>query len=505
MQPQAAVVTRSEVLWLVALLCVAAALRFYKLESSLWYDEIDTLVNYVRAPFADLVTNYPSLNHHVLFSLQAKLSTLVFGESAWSLRLPAAILGIASIWVAWLVAREVVSRNEALFVAALLAVSYHHVWFSQNARGYTGLLFFAVLATYFLLRGLRKPSLSVWIAYGLAMAAAMYTHLSAAFFFAGHGLVYLWYFARRRLGRGMPGGDEAICGFGPFVGFAVGGAVTLLLLAPLIPDMIETFTGVSGVGEDGREAVPEWKNPLWTAAEIARSLTALGPLMAVGLPVALGLMMIGAWDVFTRRPVAAALFVAHIPLTIAILLALAFRIWPRYFFIDAAFALIFLVRGAFVFASFAARELNRRKLLRIEENSAALLACAAMTAASLVLLPRNYAMPKQDFQGAVEYVEASRAPEDAVASIGLAHLPFGLYYAPRWAQPDTLEELQALRTERGRLWVVTAFGAHTRNMHPDIMDSLSSDFEEVREFPGTLGDGYVHVYRSRRPEGAANP
>jgi hypothetical protein len=499
---------RSEMLWLLAILAVATALRFYKLESSLWYDEIDTLVNYVRPPFGELMTSYPSLNHHVMFSLEAKLSTLIFGESAWSLRLPAALLGLASIWAAWLVAREVVTRNEALFVAALLAVSYHHVWFSQNARGYTGLLFFGLLATYFLVRGLRKPTRGVWAAYGLAMAAAMYTHLSAAFFFAGHGLVWLWFFARARLRKSpapIKGGDDAIGGFGPFIGFAAGGLLTLLMLAPLIPDMFETFTTVSGVGDDGRESVPEWRNPLWTVAEIGRSLVALGPLMAMGLPTALILIAIGVWDLFKSRPAVAALFVAHIPLTVLVLFVLSFRIWPRYFFIDAAFTLIFLVRGAYVLAGVAARELRRRKLLRIEDEAAALLMCAAMTVASLVLLPRNYAIPKQDFLGAAQYVEAARAPGDAAASVGLARLPFSLYYAPHWARAEAREDLERLVPADGRLWVVTAYSAHTRNMYPDIVDYLASDFDEVREFPGTLGDGYVHVYRSRTPEAERDP
>jgi hypothetical protein len=131
--------------------------------------------------------------------------------------------------------------------------------------------------------------------------------------------------------------------------------------------------------------------------------------------------------------------------------------------------------------------------------------CAAMTVASLVLLPRNYTIPKQDFLGAAQYVEAARAPGDAAASVGLARLPFGLYYAPQWARAESKEDLQRLVPADGRLWVVTAYSAHTRNMYPDIVDYLASDFDEVREFPGTLGDGYVHVYRSRTSEAEQGP
>ena len=46
------------------------------------------------------------------------------------------------------------SRLEAAGAALILTVSYHHIWFSQNARGYTAVLFFVVLSTYALLRWL---------------------------------------------------------------------------------------------------------------------------------------------------------------------------------------------------------------------------------------------------------------------------------------------------------------------------------------------------------------
>lgn len=489
-------IRRSEILWLLLILTIAAILRAYKLNAGLWYDEIDTLVSFVRAPFDALVTQYPSLNHHVLFSLEAKLSTLIFGESPWALRLPAAIMGIASIAAAWLLARRLLSRTESLFVALLLAVSYHHIWFSQNARGYTGVLFWAVLAAYFFLEGARKPTVAVWAGYGAAIAAAMYTHLSAAFYFAGHGLVFAFLFLRARL-HPARGADAAASGGWPAFGFAVGGVLTLALLAPLIPDMIHTFTGVSGAGESGRESVAEWKSPLWTAAEIARSLIALGPLMAVGLPAALFLMAIGAWDIARRRPLAAALFIAHIPLTVALLLAFSFRIWPRYFFVDAAFLLIFLVRGGDVFARLAARELAKRASVRLDPSAAALGLFFAMAGASLFLVPKNYIHPKQDFAGAAAYVEAERAPGDAVASIGLARYAFTKYYAPHWAAPETKPELEALLPASGRLWVVYAYSAHTNNTLPEMMSYLHTDFELARKFPGTLGDGYIFVYRSK--------
>jgi Dolichyl-phosphate-mannose-protein mannosyltransferase len=100
-----------------AILAGAAALRFHALDTGLWHDEI-----------------------LILYTVLARLSLGLFGDGCWVLRLPAAVFGIASVGALYGLAREVTDRGEALLTAALLAFSYHHVWFSQNARGYTGLL-----------------------------------------------------------------------------------------------------------------------------------------------------------------------------------------------------------------------------------------------------------------------------------------------------------------------------------------------------------------------------
>ena len=159
-----------------AMLLVALALRLYGLNSGLWYDEILTSINYARMPFGEIIATYDSQNQHFFFSLLSRASTLIFGESAWALRLPAVVFGVASIWALYLLGREVGSETEALLSAALLTFSYHHVWFSQNARGYTGLLFWAILSSWYFLRGLREGRSRLWVLYAGAAALGIYTH-----------------------------------------------------------------------------------------------------------------------------------------------------------------------------------------------------------------------------------------------------------------------------------------------------------------------------------------
>ena len=147
---------------LALILALALGLRLFKADASLWYDEIFTVVNYVRLPTAQLVGVFDSLNNHMFYSLLAQLSVGILGENPLALRLPAILFGVGSIFVQWRIARRMMGAPGALIVALLLALSYHHVWFSQNARGYTGLLFFCSAATLAFVKGLEKPGWRIW-------------------------------------------------------------------------------------------------------------------------------------------------------------------------------------------------------------------------------------------------------------------------------------------------------------------------------------------------------
>ncbi len=91
----------------------------------------------------------------------------------------------------YILAVEFLPRVEAWAATAVLATSYHHVWFSQNARGFTLMGFLTLLATYFLLRAGRTGARRDYAIYALACAAGIYTHLTMAFVVAGHVVVLL--------------------------------------------------------------------------------------------------------------------------------------------------------------------------------------------------------------------------------------------------------------------------------------------------------------------------
>ena len=139
---------------------VGLALRVMGSSSELWYDEIFSLVVSTRPPLIELLTTYYGDIQHPLYSVLGHASIAVLGETAATVRLPAILFGVASIPLLFLLGRSVATTHEALLSAALLTFSYHHVWFSQNARGYTALLFWTLLCTLLYYRGLEVEALA---------------------------------------------------------------------------------------------------------------------------------------------------------------------------------------------------------------------------------------------------------------------------------------------------------------------------------------------------------
>lgn len=475
--------------WIAAILLLGLALRLPGLNSGLWFDEVDTLTSYIRLPFGALLGTYDSLNNHMFFSLQAKLSVTLFGEHPWAIRLPAMLLGLASIWALWRLGRLVAGEVPARLAALMMALSYHHVWFSQNARGYTGLLFFGLLATIFLVRGTADPRWRVWLAYGLCLAVSMYTHLSAAFLFFAHGLAY-GLVLLVHLPRITP---RAV--LMPLGGVAFGLMLTVVLYASLLGDMMDTFGAVQAGPADARDAasIAQWANPMWMLSEMAAVFGPFGPLGALILPVTLLVMVWGSVLLARNSPVLALILPVHLITTTALLVLLGFRVWPRYFLIDIGMICLVLIVGAIGIGHWLATRLGQEGRAR----QAGLVLAGLGIAASLVLLPRNYTAPKQDYPGAAAYVEATRAPDAPVIALGLGRMPFERLYAPDWAFAERAEDLAALPIDPARAWIVYTFaGVVERRLEP-VFAQLALTHEKARFFPGTLAGGGIVVLRPK--------
>lgn len=472
---QAAGARRSTPIALGLILIAAAALRFYRLDSGLWHDEILTYVSYVRLPFGQMISTYVDQNQHFLFSILARLSFDLFGESAWALRLPAVLFGIGSIAALYLFGRTVASEREALFSAALLTVSYHHVWFSQNARGYTGLLFWTLLSSWLLVRGCRGEQARAWPLYAVTVALGVYTHLTMAFVVAAQFMVYATMILTRRQQMG------AHPWAGLFLGFGLAGLLAFQLHALVLP---QVFSAVHGE----ESTIHAWKHPLWTLLEFVKAVKIGFAGGAAGAAAAL-VLVLGMASFARTDPIVNYLFILPAALCAAIIIGLGHHLWPRFFFFAFGFAALIAVRGTMRLGDALARA------LRVPAERSAILGtvlCAGLLLSSALSLPRAYG-PKQDYLGARSFVEASRRSGDSVVTVGLVSYAYKNFYQTRWEAVEDLEELNAVRSRAKRTWLLYTFPPHIQSVYPGIMGAIEKDFKVVKAFPGTLGNGTIFV------------
>ncbi|HZQ09192.1 MAG TPA: glycosyltransferase family 39 protein [Anaerolineae bacterium] len=468
------------------ILVAALGLRLYALDAGLWLDEILTYVQYARMPFLQIISTYPDQNQHFLYSLMAHASFLLFGESNWALRLPAVLFGVASIGAMYLFAREVTNRREALLASALLAFSYQHIWFSQNARGYSGVLFWTLLASYFFLRALddrnAKHATRLWVLYAASCALGVYTHLTMIFVIAAQFLIYLAVLVIRRREPSRERWRNFILAFGLTALF------TLLLHAPALPQIL---TG-KGLGEVS--TIPEWTQPLWTVLELVRGLQ-IGFTSGVVALAAVVVFGAGAVSLLRTRPIVLALFILPCVLCAALIGGLGHHLWPRFFYFALGVGALIVIHGAMVIGTTAANLLKHSPSQGILVGTALCVALILFSATSI----RFVYAPKQDYLGARAFIEQNQESGDAVVTVGLVSYAYQQLYKTGWTEVKSVSELNAIREHAKRTWLLYTFPPEVESVTPDIAASLPRDFKPVTQFYGSVGDGTIFVYRADNP------
>jgi mannosyltransferase len=459
------------------LLALGLAFRLYHLGRGLWFDEIETLVEYVRSPLGRILSDYHSSNQHPLYSVLARLSVDLLGESGAALRLPAALLGTASLWAYYQLATRLTDRREALLGTALLTVSYHHVWFSQNARGYSGLLLLTLLATTGFLRLLREPRAG-WGAiasYGICSALAVYVHPTAVLLSVSHAIVFagVAWTARRAGSR---------WNWRPGAGILLAAGFTLILYAPLLSQVLATL---SGAQPQAAETV--WRSPLWMLRETARGLAAGLPGGWLAILAGSLVLMAGIASFWKQSPAVSGLLLLPGLLTAATLLAGHQNMWPRFFFFSAGFAVLLAIRGGFVLCRLVLRERGA-----VLATGGAILAIVA----SAFTVPRAW-RPKQDFLGAEHFVDQARSAEDAVVTVDLTEYPYRRWLRRDWAVVDGVADLEAVEGPHRRTWLLYTFPIRLAAVQPGIWQRIADRYDTSAVFPGTVGGGAVVVMVSR--------
>ncbi|MHC4596401.1 MAG: hypothetical protein ACYS19_15850, partial [Planctomycetota bacterium] len=361
----------------------------------------------------------------------------------------------------------------------------------QNARGYTGVLFFAILSTWLWVEALPQKRWGLWLGYIAAVVLGAWVHLTMVFVAASHGLTYLvlLMFGRRdRSSRKSLGQVVLGSWWMPLAAGALCVTLTLQLYALSLPDFLR-----SGFREVSLES--EWTQVWWLIRETIRGLhIGYASWFAV---VAMIVVLITGWLSIFRRNWTVGLSIVVAPVVVCGLMILkGHNLWPRLVFFCAGFAILVVVHSVNLIARWFCRIIMPSCGPRAELWWA-LGALGLILGTSTAMVPRNYRLPKQNYTGARDYVEQRLGPSETAVAIGLAGKVFESYYAPEWKCVKTGEELEAVICSYQQVWLVYTMPIHVRAYHPDIWAVIQREFGNAEVFPGTLAGGEVFVCKTR--------
>jgi 4-amino-4-deoxy-L-arabinose transferase-like glycosyltransferase len=231
---------------LLSVTIIGLLLRFYNLGyNSLWLDEASTYT------FASLslpgiweATTGGEFNPPLFYWAEHIL--LAFGNNEFVLRFIPALLGVLTIPIVYLIGKEFVDRNVGIIAAAAVAFSPFLIFYSQEARAYSMMLFFVALAMLFCLKSLKTNSLPDWALFGVFSALAFWSHFYAVVLIGALVLYALYEL--------IPKFRAEISSIKPII---AGGVVFGILSLPLILVTIQLFAkrtasaptfGIQGIG-----------------------------------------------------------------------------------------------------------------------------------------------------------------------------------------------------------------------------------------------------------------
>ncbi len=452
--------------FLIAIVVLGAVLRFYRLGfQSLWIDEVLTIHAAgfgERLSFPEVFWNIQGPLHSTLVHAIGSLTT-----SEFALRLPSAILGTATIPVVYLLGRDLADRRTGLVAALLVAVSPFAVWYSQELRNYSFLMFFSALSTLLVFRLVERKGTG-WILYVAAVVLGVLSNFAAGFLAIAHHL-----FAAGRVLR-----DRRLA-----ARWALAWVAVLVLLIPAIMGLVR-WTSIDNVGErvvlpaaaEEQEllrgettftpaAVPYAFFALSYGSTFGPSLRELhvasparafrkhAPLVAPAALAYAVACLLGLWRFRrSRRELVLILSVLVVPVAGASLLALAnikpFN--PRY--VSVSLPVLLVVAGAGI-----------GSLRRVP----AALLCGLIAVFCMVSLGNYYFRGdyrREDVRGVVRYLEARERPGDMILApvvgdvlefyFGGAADRFIIYPGQAGSDAEVASRIEAAVPGHDRLWFV---------------------------------------------------
>lgn len=469
----------------ICFVVLGTALRLlqYTAGGGQWLDEIAVSRNILERSLWELLTQPLAYDQSAPrgFLLVQKLAVTLLGPSDAALRLFPFVSSVVSLLVFWRLCERVLIGVGTTVAVALMATAGPLVVYSGQVKQYStdvavAMILF-VVSLDLLERG-TSPHRTLWAA--LAGGLGVWFSQPAVLLLGALGLVLLLRRGREADGRGQLFGLLAVWG----VSAALATLAGLASVTPATKVYLHLFWARSFPPPSIQEALAS----LWPLSSLARLLGS-GGQASLNYPLVwlyVGLVFVGWWDLWRRRPAAAALLVT--PVILGVIAAIT----RQYPFGDRV--LLYLLPVFLLGIADAAEWLHNAAAPRLGVWAA--LPAVALTAGGLLpmaKMPPPYSV--EDVRPALAYLAKKRQPGDRIYVYYGAVVGF-TYYADRHGlQPADytvggchrgdsrryLEELDTLRGER-RVWYVLthAIGYNEREDIGGYLNAIAVERPEER-------------------------
>ncbi len=414
----------------LAVTCLAV-LSYRQLFRGFGFDEIATVQSVVESPsWLDVFGRAVVFNNHIPFSALSRLCRLLLGTTEQVYRLPAFVLGLASVPTVWWMGRVWFDCTTARGAAILLATAPLMVQYTASARGYTGVLLFGMASTVLFLSACRSGSRWKVPAYIVCSAVAIWFHLYGAFVVVAHAGYLLWAALWKR-------GLERRRFRAMLIALPASALLAGVLYLPVMARLIVE------AGRRGRS--PFQADFPWVVA-----LELSGGLWLVVAPVAWGL-----WTLKRAHPGTATLAVALlVPAIVVPWVMRPFDLYPRFF--------VFLLPIWLQLAAFSLLGGDRRGTVRRRRIGSALVLLIA-----LIWGIRSWSGPEEEgFRSASMQITREASANTVLVGVGSGAELTSYYLGRPLAIAGTVDELEALVEHSSTAMVLHRRGTVDIRPHP---------------------------------------
>lgn len=461
-------------------------LRLISLDARpVWYDEAFAVLyseKSFQAMWSGTVTQVGGVAadvHPLFFYSILHLWMNTVGESALAVRYLPLFFGVATVALIYRLASALFDGRVALFAALLLAFSPFHIAYSQEARMYAQLGFFAVLTTLSYVEFVKSEATNWWLLFILGAAATLYSHNLGVFFLSVLGFWIL---------------VQSLCNkqFVLLRKFIAAGVVVLLLWLPwllLVPSQFGKIQQAYWVARPDVVALLQTLLAFTVDFDNAQMPTLLLPVGLFAALLLLALIALESWR--HGRGDSNLHLIGLLALFPILLLFLVSQNWPVYVTRGLMPSFLMLV----LWAAWALTQLPERMPLVIGVGLAAL-ACFSLW----FYYPYDN-FPRPPFKAALAYIAARYRPDDAVVHDNkLTYFPMIFYDRllpesfiadPVGAGSDTLafptqgalglyaSSLSGATSDHSRVWFVIMREAETESALPGNLNWMNTHYKQI--------------------------